>query len=180
MNKVLVIDDDLASGILVKDILTSTLPRRVPEKLEKMFGAPTRFAESPGHFNVTLATSGLEGVEIFAKAALSDEPVMMAFVDLTLKDINGLDAGYRLREFDDGIKIVFFSGRDFSDAELTSDKESLLKSVFYLQKPFVSSEIRQYALALCEERKTESEMRKQMAKLLSAIENQNTHRTAGR
>jgi len=172
VNKILVIDDDVASGILVKDILTSATLRHVPEKLKEMFGAPTNLAELSDDFSVTLATSGMEGVETFAKASVSDEPIMLAFIDLTLKDISGFETGYRLRELDGGIKIVFFSGRDFSDAELASDRKLLLKSVFYLQKPFVSSEIRQYALALCEERKTEWKMRAQMTKLMSKLEKQ--------
>ncbi len=151
MDRVLVIDDDRASGILVKDILEESDTTSFSGELAELFGYPDKSNGHGGRFHVTLATTGWDGIQTLKKSVLSGDKITLAFVDLILTDMSGLDVGYRLKKIDNRIKVVFLSGMDFSEISPGMERGPTGGPGFFLQKPFTSEDILHCALTLCNE-----------------------------
>lgn len=171
MNKILVIDDDVSSGLLIKDILETTGTTDFSIELAQLFDTPVEKQEQQ-HFMVDVSISGKDGVAAVENAVIMGDPFSLAFIDLSLGDMNGLEAGYRLKKLDKQMKVVIFSGKDFPDFSTRPEFDPLRKSFFYLQKPFATSEIRQYANVLCEEWESERKNERELSSILTLVKSQ--------
>ncbi|MFQ5431457.1 MAG: response regulator [Nitrospinota bacterium] len=158
MVRVLVIDDDEAVGALIKDFLEESNTDIGSPELEKLIGAPKKSANNQCGFKVIRKTSGREGIKTLRDSMLSGEKITLAFIDITLSDMNGLEVGYQLGKIDDGLKIVYISGWDLTHV-FPNGTRGPLDSGHFIQKPFKADDILQYAKALCGENdKTDTRM----------------------
>jgi len=148
MVRVLVIDDDETIGALIKDVLEeSNTGIRSPD-LEKLFGAPEKSVGNRYKFKVIRKTSGRDGIKTLRNSMLSGEKIALAFVDITLSDMNGLEVGYQLGKIDDRLKIVYISGWELPDVFPGGAARGPGDSGHFIQKPFKADDILQYAAAL--------------------------------
>lgn len=167
MDRVLVVDDDPGSGALIKDILEESAAADFPGEIIELFGHPGPVKRHGARFRVTLATSGSDGIRVVREAALSGENITLAFVDIALGDMNGLDVGRQLRKIDKKIAVVYISGTDFTELFSGSGIEQPVSPEFYLQKPFASADIINSAISHCKEK--DRETGKGMDKLSSLL-----------
>ena len=148
MVRVLVIDDDEIVGRLIKEILEeSNMELRSPS-LDELFGAPKKSAGNRSGFKVIRETSGRDGIRTLMNSILSDEKIALAFVDITLSDMNGLEVGYQLGKIDDRLKIVYISGWELPDVFPGGTARGPGDSGHFIQKPFKADDILQYAATL--------------------------------
>ena len=139
MVRVLVIDDDETVGTLIKDVLEESITDSRSPELEKLFGAPKDSAGNRYRFKVIRKTSGRDGIRTLRNSMLSGEKITLAFVDITLADMNGLEVGYQLGQIDDKLKIVYISGWELPEVFPGGTAKRPGESGYFIQKPFKSS-----------------------------------------
>ena len=154
MIRVLVIDDDEAVGTLIKDVLEESNTSVPSRELAELFGAPKQSGTKTSQFKVIRKTSGRDGIEALRDSILSGEHIDLAFIDITLSDINGLEVGYQLGKIDGGLKIVYISGWDMPNVFPGGAAKGPGNSGNFIQKPFKADDIIQYATTLCSESKS--------------------------
>jgi len=151
MARVLVIDDDKSVAAFIKDVLEGSNIDIPSCELEKLFGAPKDSGESTLRFKVIKRSSGRDGIEALRDSVLSGKRIALAFIDITLPDMNGLEVGHQLGKIDDRLKIVYISGWDLPDLFTGRQKGGPGDSGHFIQKPFMAKDIVQYATTLCGE-----------------------------
>jgi DNA-binding response OmpR family regulator len=100
---VLAIDDEPA----IRSLLQSALPA--------------------GGFDVLLAASGMEGIEVFRH-----DEICVVLLDVCMPGLNGMETCKRLRELDAGMPVCFMTGHNSDEMRVQLSK----LHVPVLQKPF--------------------------------------------
>lgn len=150
MNRILVVDDNEVNGILIKELLEKDCCQFDAASMKRRLENAGDFVNPPSPFSVDCTLTGEGAIKLVSEGCILNEPYFMAFVDLTLKGMSGMETAQNFRKLDGNIKIVFISGMDFDvEAEDTEYRE-LETTCFFLQKPFSFSEVRQYAFSLCD------------------------------
>ena len=150
MLKVLVIDDDETVGTLIKDVLEEQPAADIKSyELEKLFGKPKNSTGNRCKFTVVRKVTGSEGIKALRDSMLTGERIALAFIDITLSDMNGLEVGYQLGKIDDKLKIVYISGWELPDVFSGGATGNPGDSGCFIQKPFRADEILHHATTLC-------------------------------
>jgi len=102
--KVLIVDDDPSMGILLRELL-----------------------EKRGYAPVT-ATHPMEALELFRQS-----PPALAFLDINMPDMNGLELGKEMLKLNPSVEIVFVTGFGTFDNAIEAIK---IGAYDYLRKPF--------------------------------------------
>ena len=116
----------------------------------RVFGNEASPAAASHDYDIDHALSGLEGVEKVSQAIREKRPFQMAFVDIRMPGIDGVETIKRMWQVDPRIQAVICTAyADYSQEDLTqllghTDKLLLLK------KPFDSIEVTQLARTLTE------------------------------
>ena len=152
-NRILIIGDDAKVRNYYKRILSSySSPNpSIIEKDTSHFGKPPQNIEAVSSkgkkYDLTLIENGKKGVSAVEMAIEQSMPFAMAFIDIKISGIDVAEMVNRIWVIDPNIKIIIVTA--FSKCTINDIKRiSGRKDYFYLDKPLVSEEIRQFACAL--------------------------------
>jgi two-component system, NtrC family, sensor kinase len=144
--RILVVDDDSEVLQSYQSILQNTQSANIVEQGARLFGQP--LDDSGGReisaYDVTLCTSGEEGVQAVRQALSEGAPLAVAFIDMIMPGLDGTETVRRIWQADPRIKVVLVTAYSAGSLDRTineTDREDLL----FLRKPFHSEEIRQLA-----------------------------------
>ena len=132
-------------------------------------GAPGREPSQEG-YEVDYATSGEQGLEIITRAAETDEPHALAFVDMYMpQGWDGVETITRFWEASPDLQIVLCTA--FTDYSWTQIITRLGKTdqLLILKKPFDKTEIRQLARALTEKWRLSRQVRFNLTNLEDVV-----------
>lgn len=156
--RILAVDDDEAIRDSYAKILSghesgSGSADKAIELADKLFGdyrsPQQRGLESKITFELTRCSQGDEAVEEIAKAARSQTPFSVVFVDMRMPPgMDGIKTAEAIRALDPNIQIVIVTG--FSDVapEHIAKQVPPVDKLLYIQKPFHHQEVVQFATAL--------------------------------
>ena len=155
-NRILIVDDQPELHDDFREILAPSAEPRESDDLAAAFGNgdgwPNAAADRDDAFlppfEIRHAYSGLEACAQVEEAWSEGRPFALAFVDLRMPGIDGIEAIRRIRRTDRDLEIVVmtaYSGRRLSDIVRNTE---LLHKMLYVQKPFIREEIQQIALCM--------------------------------
>ncbi|HWD21195.1 MAG TPA: helix-turn-helix domain-containing protein [Verrucomicrobiae bacterium] len=149
--RILIIDDNPEIHRDFKRSLAARSPdQNLAREEELMYGrtAPERAAE-PG-YALDSAFSGLEGLAKVRAALEAEQPYQLAFVDVRMPGIDGVETIARLWKIDPNVQIVLCTAySDFSWSEL-AQRLGPTDKLLVLKKPFDLIEVTQLASTLTE------------------------------
>ena len=153
--RILAIDDDPAMLTLFRAVLGKPCAGREPERLRMC---------------VDTALSGAEGLELFRRAHCADRPYAIAFVDLVMPGMNGIETANRLWAVDPSLLVVRVTASEkaLRMAELAVFEES--DRLLSLHKPLHPVELRQVARFLDQRKRAEDALQRRTVELNERIE----------
>lgn len=86
-------------------------------------------------YDVIVATSGREGLDLFA---MQTEPIALVLLDMYMDDMSGIETLRLIRETAPDMPCIFSSGQVFEKEDLPS---GLQDGVLFLEKPYRSSDL---------------------------------------
>ena len=117
---------------------------------QRLFGLPSRPGIVAPTFTLDHAFSGLEGVEKVAQALQDERPYQLAFVDVRMPGIDGVETIERIWQHDARIQIVICTAyADYSQMDL-GRRLGFTDKLLVLRKPFDTIEVTQLAITLSE------------------------------
>lgn len=144
-DSVLIVDDDEAMRILVKECLKpfSEEPQRIEEGGEVLIDAPVATA----NFSIVEASYGEEAYRIAKKRLSMNKPFQIALVDMCMNGWDGLETIKHLKELDPRMNFLIVTGFPDRVRDKVSDE---LGSLPYLviPKPFSPEDLFGQAYAL--------------------------------
>lgn len=120
-------------------------------------------------FRLTHAYSGDDGILEVSSAADKNQNFDMAFVDLRMPGIDGVEAIERMWQIEPDLQVVICTGCDEYNWEEVTRRLGVSDSLLMLKKPFTPEVVNQFATALVQKRQVLVENRKQ----LNALESTN-------
>ncbi len=157
VRRVLIVDDQQAIHDTFERVFASKKSGNdaLAEFEAKFLSGSGKHAESPAHkgepqYDVAHATSGEQALELAQQAEDQDDGFLVAFVDMRMPGLDGLETTEKLWEITPNLQVVICTA--YSDHMW----DDVLKKLGYndrlllLRKPFESDEARQLALALSE------------------------------
>jgi signal transduction histidine kinase/chemotaxis response regulator CheB len=151
--RILVIEDEPAVVEAYRAVLAPVgglSGSRLDDLRSRLFG-PGPGAASGGapRFDVTCVSQGDEGVEAVRQALAQDRPFAVVFIDVRMPPgPDGLWTAREVRRLDAQVDLVIVTAFSDVDPEVIARQLPPLDKVFYLQKPFHPTEVRQFAVAL--------------------------------
>jgi two-component system NtrC family sensor kinase len=147
--RLLIIDDDPGVRESFKSIFDTPGLEEVEQQGAALFGLPDGPKPLPGPapFLLTICERGMEGVQEVERPMQTSRRFPVAFVDINMPGIDGVETARRLWKVDPQMKIVLitaYSRYRPEDVLNITHREDL----FFLRKPFHPEEIRQMARAL--------------------------------
>jgi DNA-binding response OmpR family regulator len=117
---------------------------------QRMFGQPGRPARVKPSYSLDHALSGLEGLDRVQKALAEERPYQLAFVDIRMPGIDGVETIQRLWRLDPRVQIVICTAfADYSWDELV-ERLGQTDKLLVLKKPFDNIEVTLLASTLTE------------------------------
>ncbi len=151
--RILIVDDQPEVHDDFSEMLEPTAGGQISDELAMAFLGSER--DQPKgtelilpEFELSHAFSGEEAHERIRDAMDAGTPFALAFVDVRMPGMDGIEATGRIREIDRHVEIVImtaYSDRTLSDIVGVTD---LLHKMLYVRKPFSREEIQQIALCL--------------------------------
>lgn len=162
--RILVADDEAAIRDSYRDILQPGDPDPAPRSLDDMrarlFGTRPSAAPPRERFELTFCAGAEDAVHAVKDALADGRPFSVVFLDMRMPPgPDGIWAATRIRELDSRVDLVVVTAYSDIDPEEISRRVPPTGSLFYLQKPFHSHEIRQIAGALGRRRQAEDRIR---------------------
>jgi len=162
--RLLVVDDDSSTLDLFRQVLsrvkTDQMIHSETEESESKLFRENASSQSLKLFDVVTCQQGDEAVDAVKNSIQEDRPFSVAFIDIRLPPgPDGIWAAEHIRTLDSNVEIVIITG--YPDAHLRNivHRVSPAHKLLYLQKPFHSQEIYQFAFALSMKWHTECELR---------------------
>ena len=155
-NRILIVDDQPELHDDFREILAPSAEPRESDDLAAAFGNgdgwPNAAADRDDAFlppfEIRHAYCGLEACAQVEKAWSEGRPFAMAFVDLRMPGIDGIEAIRRIRRTDRDLEIVVMTAYSKHRlGNIVRDTE-LLHKMLYVHKPFIREEIQQIALCM--------------------------------
>jgi len=135
--RVLIVDDERTIHKVLQRILAPALKTDVLSQGAALFGEtsdqPDKMTDD--RFELTFADCGPDGIEAVKAAMIRKQPFALAFIDLGMPGMNGVEAARQIWEVDPNIKIVFATGSVYLDTENIC-RVTGRNDFFHLQKPF--------------------------------------------
>ena len=171
--KILIVDDDQEILEQYNRTLSSdhnTQSRKIDELEKRLFGDSVENSVYQSDFDLTLASQGLEAIDLIEQSLLNKNPFSIVYIDVHMPPgISGIETAKRIRALDEDINIAIVSG--FSEIE-PSEISQLIPppdKLFYFQKPIHPREIQQFSIALGAKWSAESEIKRIQKRLVSTI-----------
>ncbi|MDY0165211.1 MAG: ATP-binding protein [Thermoguttaceae bacterium] len=172
--RILVIDDDPAILTLFQVVLekaygdwrlaTGALSYGKPENNS----FPSDTAPHPG-ICIDTAASGAAGIELLQRACLAGRPYFIAFVDLLMPEMNGIETTRRLFELDPSLLVATISSSEnallFAELSRVEQSDRLLS----LRKPLSPVEIRQVVRFMDRRKRAENAFRRRKQELYERV-----------
>lgn len=160
--RILIVDDEQAILDAYSQVLSKKTDHHAQPRLNdlenKLF--PNRIAKFTfPSFDLTLCRQGHEAVEAVRSAIGINSPFSVAFIDVRMppgKD--GVWAASEIRKLDPWINIVIVTAFSDLNPEEINQAVQPANRLLYMQKPFHSHEIQQFALALSAKWQTEQDL----------------------
>ncbi|MGC3958068.1 MAG: helix-turn-helix domain-containing protein [Verrucomicrobiota bacterium] len=149
--RLLIIDDnqtihDAFDGIFAPDVSTSKL-----EAAEAvLYGLDSKPSRLKPHYEVDHALSGLDGVEKTRAALAASRPYQLAFVDVRMPGIDGIETIQRIWQLDSQIQTVICTAYSDYRWEQLAERLGQTDRLLVLKKPFHDVEVMQMASAMVE------------------------------
>ncbi|MGC9942773.1 MAG: helix-turn-helix domain-containing protein [Verrucomicrobiota bacterium] len=149
--RILVIDDNPSVHVAFDEIL-----RREPAntKLEEdeafMFGEPHSPSQAKQTYHIEHALSGAEGIEKVRQSLITKTPYQVAFVDIRMPGIDGVETIERMWALDARIQTVICTAYADYRWEDLSKRLGRTDRLLVLKKPFQGIEVMQLASTLAE------------------------------
>jgi len=122
-------------------------------------------------FDVTTCQQGNEAVDAVKSSIKEDRPFSVAFIDIRMPPgPDGIWTAEHIRAFDSNIEIVIFTGYSDTHPRDITRRVPPVHKLLYLQKPFNSQEIYQFASALSMKWHTECELQRVNKRLEKSVE----------
>lgn len=149
--RVLVIDDNPSIHRDFNLVLLEELPGDDLEAEERrLYGEKATPGIAKPAYSVDHAFAGLEGIEKVRQSLAEARPYQLAFVDIRMPGIDGVETIERLWQLDPALQVVICTAyADYSWDELTR-RLGHTDKLLVLKKPFDSIEVTQMASTLCE------------------------------
>lgn len=153
---VLVVDDDQRVRNAFRRILTPAGDGGLLRFGAGLLGEPHSAASeiADASYNLTLSPNGEAALAAVTRAVSEKRPYALAYVDMRMPGISGIEAVKRFGEIDPRIRIVIATAyNDISPEEIIAATGR--RDIFYLLKPVHAEEIRQMTRVLCEQWKSD-------------------------
>lgn len=172
--RILIIDDDPAILTLFQAVLAR--PRRDPQSVTDGLPSagpeykrlPPDTAPHPGICVDTVA-SGAEGIELLQRACRAGQPYFIAFVDLLMPEMNGIETTRRLFEVDPSLLVAAISSSEsallFAELSRLEQSDRLLS----LRKPLNPVEIRQIVRFMDKRKRAENAFHRRKQELYERV-----------
>lgn len=151
-NRILVVDDEVSIQKIFKRILSPPLKTDVLSQGAVLFDETHEQPDEPIHkrFELTLADCGPNGIKAVEETMVKKQPFALAFIDLGLEGIDGVQTARQIWEADPNLKIVFSTG------SVNFDPENIYRATgrndfFHLKKPFSIKEVKEIAQTLTQQ-----------------------------
>jgi CheY-like chemotaxis protein/AraC-like DNA-binding protein len=144
--RILIIDDNQSIHRDFQLVLVDEMPNAELEADEqRVYGGASKPSPSSPVFVLAHALSGLEGIELVKKSLADDRPFQMAFVDVRMPGIDGVETIARIWRLDPRIQMVICTAyADYSQDDL-SGRLGHTDRLLVLKKPFDAIEVTQLA-----------------------------------
>ncbi len=155
--RIIVIDDDPGIRDAYQRILTPLESGGLLSESAELFGDSTQDTQpsQQKQYELTLASSGEEGVKVIQEALDQGKPFAIAFVDMKMAGIDGAETAKRILSIDPRIKIVTVTAyTDYKSEELLTIAGQ--GDLCFFRKPFTHKEITELAGMLTVEWRQES------------------------
>src|SRR6267142_1110319 len=117
---------------------------------QKLYGTPPITIEHKSDFILEYAHSGLEGIKKVTDELAQHRFFQLAFVDIRMPGMDGVETIERLWQIDPKIQVVICTAyADYSQEDLTR-RLGYTDKLLLLKKPFDSIEVTQFARTLTE------------------------------
>ncbi len=176
--RVLALDDEGSVLTLYRTILSRPwqgfdAQSDCAEFVARIFGEDAA-ASGAGQVRTTLCDNPTDALAVVEQGYRSGDPIALAFLDVNLgADIDGVTVAERMRVIDHNMHIVLVTGDYEPDAVELSNRIPPADRLLLLEKPFHSSEIRQFVLALGTKWRVEEQLRRGQEWLFGSLRNQN-------
>jgi len=172
---VLVADDDSSILDLFQQVLSRVETGRTVHletgESESKFFQKNASNQSLQCFDVVTCQQGDEAVDAVKSAIKEDRPFSVAFIDIRMPPgPDGIWTAEHIRAFDPDIEIVIFTGYSDTHPRDIARRVPPVHKLLYLQKPFHSQEIYQFASALSMKWHTECELQRVNKELEKFVE----------
>ena len=165
--RVLVADDDSSILELFKQVLSRV---ETGESERKLFQENTSNQSLP-LFDVVTCQQGDEAVDAVKSAIKEDRPFSVAFIDIRMPPRpDGIWTAEHIRDLDSDIEIVISTGYSDTHPRDIARRVPPVHKLLYLQKPFYSQEIYQFASSLSMKWHTECELKRVNKGLEKSVE----------
>ena len=160
--RILVVDDEIGVINSYKNIFNlqtenEDLENKLQNLSSKLYG--TNKKEIKPSYDVVFRQQSDEAVQAVRMAIHDNRPFAMAFLDVRMPPgPDGVWAAERIRELDPLINIVIVTAYSDLDPAIISSRVQPLDKLLYVQKPFHTPEIEQFAAALGSKWKAEKKL----------------------
>lgn len=149
-DRILVVDDDPSVLDAYRSILAGCPKDNMTAAGAVLFPDSSRPEGSRGlsrRYETTLCERGEEGLRAMTEGLERGEPFAVAFVDISMPGIDGMETARRMWALDPSIKIVIVTAYSKYSPENIINATNR-EDLFFLRKPFDGGEIRQFARSL--------------------------------
>lgn len=158
-HRILIVDDEESIIESYQQIFSEPSNRSRLDELERDLFANASPLVNSNQFEVNYFRQGDEAVDCVKKSISEDNPFSAAFIDVRMPPgPDGVTTAEQIRQQDPYINIVIVTAySDISPTEI-SQRIQPPEKLLYVQKPFHTHEIRQFASALCAKWQSERDL----------------------
>ncbi len=168
--RILAADDETSNLDAYRNALSPTRACMPGEtalcKLEVDLFGSERVAVAEPVFDVTFCSQSAQAVAAVREALIADQPFSVAFLDVRMPPgLDGIWAAEQMRALDPYISIVLVTGYSDVDVQVVGARLQPPDKLLFIQKPFFSQEVYQFAVALSAKWQGERDLRTHSAEL---------------
>jgi two-component system NtrC family sensor kinase len=149
--RILVADDETAIRDIYGMILSPAPKKDCLAEGAALLGGPDPGPETKVkmQYELTLVGRGVDAIQAVQEAVEESRPFAVAFIDLNMPGIDGIETAKRIYAEDPNVKIVIVTGLMEYTLDEIADKIGR-RDIVCLQKPFSANEVEEVARSLTE------------------------------